>query len=96
MARLISIVAIIGIALAIVVTAEEELYSDKYDDIDVNEILTNDRLREEYYECFIGRAPCTTATMKFYKSTFIYTQRFFVRHILNSFFITKSVSKSGF
>ncbi|EFN89732.1 ejaculatory bulb-specific protein 3 [Harpegnathos saltator] len=66
MARLIGIVAIIGIALVSILTAEE-FYSDKYDDIDVKGILQNDRLRDQYYECFIDKGPCTTADMKFYK-----------------------------
>ncbi|XP_014467207.1 PREDICTED: ejaculatory bulb-specific protein 3-like [Dinoponera quadriceps] len=67
MARLISIVAIIGIALVSVLTAEE-LYSDKYDDIDVSGILENERLRNEYYSCFMDQGPCPTENMKFYKN----------------------------
>ncbi|EFN89731.1 ejaculatory bulb-specific protein 3 [Harpegnathos saltator] len=67
MAWLVSIVAIIGIALVSVLTAEEEFYSDKYDDIDVKSILENDRLREQYRDCFMDKGSCTTADMKFYK-----------------------------
>ncbi|XP_032680462.1 ejaculatory bulb-specific protein 3-like [Odontomachus brunneus] len=66
MARLINIVMIIGIVL-VSVFAAEEFYSDKYDNIDVMGILENDRLRDQYYSCFMDTGPCTTADMKFYK-----------------------------
>lgn len=70
MARLICTIAIIGIALMCVL-AEEEKYDDKYDNIDVNEILGNDKQRELYYKCFMGTGPCATADAKFFSSTFI-------------------------
>lgn len=89
MTRLISIVVIIGIALVSVLTAEE-LYSDKYDDVNVSDILANDRLREEYYQCFMGNSPCRTADMKFYKGMHIY-RVFYFYHLL--LFMTDSVRK---
>ncbi|KZC11372.1 PREDICTED: ejaculatory bulb-specific protein 3-like [Dufourea novaeangliae] len=46
----------------------EELYDDKYDDIDINEILSNERLREQYYKCFMDTAPCVTADAVFFKA----------------------------
>ncbi|XP_026670030.1 ejaculatory bulb-specific protein 3-like [Ceratina calcarata] len=43
----------------------EELYSDKYDYIDADDILSNDRLREQYYKCFMDTGPCVTPDSKF-------------------------------
>ncbi|XP_070163938.1 ejaculatory bulb-specific protein 3-like [Polyergus mexicanus] len=65
MARLNNIVVIISIALTCVLAAE--LYSDRYDDIDVNAIFSNTKLRQQYYKCFMDLAPCKTADAKFFK-----------------------------
>ncbi|KYQ48779.1 Putative odorant-binding protein A10 [Trachymyrmex zeteki] len=65
MARLSLIVTIIAVALACVF-AEKELYSDRYDDINIQEILANEKLRMQYYNCFLGIAPCRTADAKFF------------------------------
>nr|UEN71180.1 chemosensory protein 4 [Gregopimpla kuwanae] len=54
----------------VLVDAEVELYSDKYDYINADEILNNDRLREQYYECFMDTGPCLTADAKFFKGNF--------------------------
>lgn len=51
----------------------------------MRDVLENDRLRNQYYECFMDREPCTTAAMKFYKGTYTYPEKFFVSHFLNSF-----------
>ena len=49
-----------------VVTEEKiETYSDKYDYINVDEILANPRLSESYYNCFMDLGPCVTADQKF-------------------------------
>lgn len=65
MAR-ISFMTIIAIALAYVL-AEEELYSNRYDDVDFDGILTNEKLRKQYYNCFMDIAPCKTGDAKFFK-----------------------------
>ncbi|XP_070168928.1 ejaculatory bulb-specific protein 3-like [Polyergus mexicanus] len=62
---MIRLVTLIGIALLCVFA--EELYSDKYDYIDINEILKNDKLREQYYQCYMDTGPCPTADAKFFK-----------------------------
>nr|QJT73568.1 chemosensory protein 9 [Encarsia formosa] len=49
---------------------EEEKYSDKYDDIDLDEVLKNDRLREQYFKCFMDEGPCNTGVIKFFKEKF--------------------------
>jgi len=65
MARLTYIVTIVSIALMCILA--EELYSDQYDDIDVSSILQNDKLRNQYYNCFMETSPCLTADAKFAK-----------------------------
>ncbi|EFN81741.1 Ejaculatory bulb-specific protein 3 [Harpegnathos saltator] len=65
MARLIGVYLVIIFGLMCIYA--EELYSDKYDDIDVISILKNDRLRNQHRKCYLGVAPCTTADMRFYK-----------------------------
>ncbi|KAH0950145.1 CspE1 [Eciton burchellii] len=65
MSRLSVIVILVGIVL--MCTYAQELYIDKYDDIDFLGILNNDRLRERYYKCFMGLEPCATEDAKFFK-----------------------------
>lgn len=72
MARLSYIVTIIGIALMCVLA--EELYSDQYDDVDALIILENDKLRQEYYNCYLETGPCKTEDAKFFKSRYTYVQ----------------------
>ncbi|XP_077282560.1 ejaculatory bulb-specific protein 3-like [Temnothorax americanus] len=65
MARLSFIVTMVAVASACVFA--EEKYSGRYDDIDLNEILSNEKLRIQYYNCFMDTAPCKTADAKFFK-----------------------------
>lgn len=76
MARFIAIVAIVGIALMCVLA--EEKYDDQYDDIDVTQILENDKIRAQYYECFMGTSPCKTADARFFKGIYNYICVFFL------------------
>ncbi|KAL6418745.1 hypothetical protein ACFW04_011825 [Cataglyphis niger] len=69
MARLFCTIAIIGISLMYVL-AEEDKYDDKYDDIDILEILNNSTHRNQYYKCLMGTAPCVTADEKFFNKIF--------------------------
>nr|ARJ35776.1 chemosensory protein 1 [Cyrtorhinus lividipennis] len=36
-----------------------EQYTDKYDNIDLDSILSNDRLFKKYFECMTGEGKCT-------------------------------------
>ncbi|XP_033337657.2 ejaculatory bulb-specific protein 3 [Megalopta genalis] len=40
--------------------SEEVMYSSKYDYLDVDEILNNDKLRKQYENCYMDTAPCNT------------------------------------
>ncbi|KAM0732083.1 Allergen Tha p 1 [Formica fusca] len=65
MARLNYIVVIISIALTCILA--EELYSDRYDSVDYVAVLSNPKMRQQYYKCFMDLAPCKTADAKFFK-----------------------------
>nr|ACZ58026.1 chemosensory protein 8 [Adelphocoris lineolatus] len=34
-------------------------YTDKYDNIDIDEILNNERLYKKYFDCILGNGKCT-------------------------------------
>ncbi|XP_078041889.1 chemosensory protein 1 [Augochlora pura] len=38
----------------------EEMYSSKYDYINVDEILANEKLRKQYENCYMDISPCNT------------------------------------
>lgn len=60
--------SIILLALSLLACAlAEELYSDKYDYINIEDILQNDRLREQYYKCFTGAESCVTPDAQFFR-----------------------------
>ncbi|KAK2576495.1 hypothetical protein KPH14_005821 [Odynerus spinipes] len=48
-------------------TDSNEKYSSKYDDVNVEEILNNPRLRNQYVNCAAGSGPCITGEAKFLK-----------------------------
>lgn len=48
-----------ALALFALVSAQEEQYTTKYDNIDVEEILKSDRLFNNYFKCLMDEGPCT-------------------------------------
>ncbi|XP_018338159.1 PREDICTED: ejaculatory bulb-specific protein 3-like [Trachymyrmex septentrionalis] len=60
-----SYIVLIGIALVCVLA--EEFYSDQYDNVDISRILQNDKLREEYYNCYMETGPCPTEDAKYFQ-----------------------------
>ncbi|KAG7199913.1 hypothetical protein KM043_014356 [Ampulex compressa] len=65
-----TILLLAGATLYSYAEASEDLYSDKYDYIDVIAILENDRLRNQYYQCFMDTGPCVTPDAVFFKGNF--------------------------
>jgi len=65
MTRLSCIALFIALALACVLA--QELYSDRYDDVDVKSVFANEKLRLQYYRCLVDKGPCSTAIQKFFK-----------------------------
>ncbi|XP_012273360.1 ejaculatory bulb-specific protein 3 [Orussus abietinus] len=61
---------VLALFLVIAIADKVELYSDKYDYVNVDEILANDRLRDQYYKCFMDTGPCLTPDAKFFKGNF--------------------------
>ncbi|XP_043277880.1 allergen Tha p 1-like [Venturia canescens] len=62
-----SLILFLALAIPYIVTADVELYSDKYDDIDAIAILNDDVQREQYYGCFMDTAPCLSEGAAYFK-----------------------------
>ncbi|XP_058821012.1 ejaculatory bulb-specific protein 3-like [Topomyia yanbarensis] len=50
---------VISLALIVVVTAQNNRYTSKYDGIDIDEILKSNRLFNNYYKCLLDQGRCT-------------------------------------
>nr|ANG08520.1 chemosensory protein 6 [Trichogramma dendrolimi] len=62
MKALLSYVAVFGLLLLLLLTtsgAEESKYTTKYDDLDIDSIIKNERLLNSYVGCLLDRKPCT-------------------------------------
>ncbi|KYM98239.1 PREDICTED: ejaculatory bulb-specific protein 3-like [Cyphomyrmex costatus] len=66
MARLsyIALNVAVNVLILMYVLAEEERYSDQFDNIDYRAALNNDTVRESYYNCFMEIAPCQSPRHK--------------------------------
>lgn len=80
-------VLMIGAVLLTVCHAENQLYSDKYDYIDVDAILAVPRQRAQYYKCFIGEGRCLTPDAKFFKGKYLtFLSSFWLEKFFQSIF----------
>ncbi|XP_062548485.1 ejaculatory bulb-specific protein 3-like [Armigeres subalbatus] len=52
-------IIVAAFTLFALVSAQEEQYTTKYDNIDVDEILKSDRLFNNYFKCLMDEGPCT-------------------------------------
>ncbi|XP_058818152.1 ejaculatory bulb-specific protein 3-like [Topomyia yanbarensis] len=50
---------IVALALVVLVAAQDDKYTTKYDNIDVDEILNSDRLFNNYFKCLMDEGSCT-------------------------------------
>lgn len=50
-----------GLVLLVVlsVATSQQVYTSKYDNIDLDEILNNERLYKKYFNCLINKGKCT-------------------------------------
>nr|UYB94427.1 chemosensory protein 3 [Lytta caraganae] len=55
---LISIVISVTI-IAVAIASEEKKYTTKYDNIDLDELVKNERLLKSYVDCLLDKGPCT-------------------------------------
>ncbi|XP_076765717.1 chemosensory protein 1 [Xylocopa sonorina] len=62
--------AFVLLATLMIVFADEEKYTSKYDYINVDEVLANPKLRNQYFDCFMESGPCSTPDAKFFKGMF--------------------------
>lgn len=69
MARLLACIALIVACALVCVYADEGLYSDRFDNIDVQAVFANEKLRRQYSGCLLGTGPCNTAPQRFLKGT---------------------------
>ena len=65
-----TLLAVLLTTVLVLVFAEEEQYTSKYDDIDVHAILANSKLRNQYLNCYLETGPCVTADAKYFKARF--------------------------
>jgi len=47
--------------MCLVVRAEEEVYSSKFDNFDIDKVLQSERLLNNYHRCLLDEGPCTPA-----------------------------------
>ncbi|XP_019888635.1 ejaculatory bulb-specific protein 3 [Ooceraea biroi] len=86
MVKLIQIALVVAIMLACIFAKPIELYSDKYDYIDIWTVLKNNRLRQQYYQCFTGDGPCTTAPARHFKGTYMKRKKEIKDTIIHMFY----------
>lgn len=56
----VAVVCLLAFAAVVYVAARpEEKYTNKFDNIDVDQILHSDRLLNNYFKCLMGEASCT-------------------------------------
>ncbi|XP_053696444.1 ejaculatory bulb-specific protein 3-like [Sabethes cyaneus] len=53
----VSLVFVFGLMLTVVVSAQK--YTDKFDNINVDQVLGNDRILNNYLKCLLEKGPCT-------------------------------------
>ncbi|XP_034935284.1 ejaculatory bulb-specific protein 3-like [Chelonus insularis] len=66
----VKVLLVLILSIIVIYASEEVKYSDKYDYINVDEILNNPKQREIYYKCFLGTGPCRTPDARFFKERF--------------------------
>nr|QKK82650.1 chemosensory protein [Histia rhodope] len=52
------IISLLALAAAVIAKPEEQ-YTDRYDNTNVEEILSNKRMRTSYIKCVLQKGPCT-------------------------------------
>ncbi|KYN23323.1 Putative odorant-binding protein A10 [Trachymyrmex cornetzi] len=65
-----SIALIVTIINVLMCVAEEKLYSDEFDNIDIQTVFNNKGLIEDYYNCFMEIGPCKTPQQRFFTGIF--------------------------
>ncbi|XP_075981415.1 allergen Tha p 1-like [Anticarsia gemmatalis] len=53
------ILCVLGVAAVALAKPHESTYTDKYDHVNVREVLANEKLYEGYYKCIVEKGKCT-------------------------------------
>ena len=53
--------------IAVAFTGYGDCYDSKYDDYNIEELVSNDRLLESYCKCFLDKGKCTAEALDFKK-----------------------------
>jgi len=71
------------LALLVVLAAAiaEETYSDMFDHINPEDVLMNDELRNQYYNCLMDTGPCVTDDQKYFKGMILLYIYIYICHI---------------
>lgn len=56
----------------------EELYSSKFDDIDLDAVISNRRLLDSYCKCLLDEGPCTPEG-EYLKSKYLFFSYFYIK-----------------
>lgn len=51
-------VCLVGMVAVVLARPNDDKYTDKYDNVDLDEVLENDRLREPYLKCVVDKGKC--------------------------------------
>lgn len=74
MKTFIYLLSILGILVLVdQCTSEEEMYSTKYDNVDIESILKNKRMKKAYVDCFMDRGKCLEDGQFIKGNFFLYT-----------------------
>lgn len=66
------------------VLAEEKLYSDEFDNVDIQTIFNNKGLIEDYYNCFMETGQCKTPQQRFFTGISVRLPNDFLYLVTNS------------
>lgn len=50
---------LVVVASTVVVAAPQDKYTIKYDNVNLDQILNNNRLLDSYFKCLMDKGPCT-------------------------------------
>ncbi|KAI4468647.1 chemosensory protein-related [Holotrichia oblita] len=59
---------LLSVILIVPISGGDEKYTTKYDNMDIEHILSNDRLLSKYVQCLLDLAPCTVDGLELKKN----------------------------
>ncbi|KAG7203235.1 hypothetical protein KM043_010336 [Ampulex compressa] len=68
MKNVLALLAVLACSASLLVLAEEEKYTTKYDNIDIDAVIRSERLLNGYVACLLDQGPCTPDAMELKKN----------------------------